>query len=144
MIKEPNYPRRRVSWKQIQVQVLQLARWAKPQQFQGIAAISRGGLIPGVMLSHYLGLPMDVVIAKRYNTGRMYVEKYRPKWFRTLVVDDIVDEGYTMRKVKSMFKGVHIGLTASLYYDPSSIYWPDYLGCKVHPDEWLVFPWEEF
>jgi len=143
MKKEPNYPKRKISWKQISIQVEQLSRWAKPFQFQGIAAISRGGLIPGVMLSHCLDLPMDVIVAKRYNTGRLYVGRYRPKWLRTLIVDDIVDEGFTMRKVKSMFKGEHIGLTASLFYDPSSIYVPDYLGLKVHSKEWLIFPWEE-
>ena len=54
-----------------------------------IYGIPRGGLIPAVMLSHKLGLPMVETIGKN-----------------TLVVDDMSDSGVTLSKMPGQWSAV--------------------------------------
>ena len=86
-----------------------------------IYGIPRGGLIPAVMLSHKLGLPMVETIGKN-----------------TLVVDDMTDSGVTMNEMPGQW-------TAVLFHKPhTSVFTPN-IYSKLHEgDEWLVFPWEEY
>ena len=86
-----------------------------------IYGIPRGGLIPAVMLSHKLGLPMVETIGKN-----------------TLVVDDMTDSGVTMNKMPGQW-------TAVLFHKPhTSVFTPNVYSKLHEGDEWLVFPWEEF
>ena len=85
-----------------------------------IYGIPRGGLIPAVMLSHKLGLPLVDTIGKN-----------------TLVVDDMTDSGVTMEKMPGQW-------TAVLYHKPhTSVFTPNVYSRLHEGDEWLVFPWEE-
>ena len=84
-----------------------------------IYGIPRGGLIPAVMLSHKLGLPLVDTIGKN-----------------TLVVDDICDSGVTLKKSPGQF-------TAVLYHKPhTSIFTPDIWAREHKGHEWLIYPWE--
>ena len=86
-----------------------------------IYGIPRGGLIPAVMLSHKLGLPMVNVIGKN-----------------TLVVDDMSDSGVTLDKSPGQFSAV-------LFHKPHTSCFTPNVWSKLHEgNEWLVFPWEEF
>jgi hypoxanthine phosphoribosyltransferase len=86
-----------------------------------IYGIPRGGLIPAVMLSHKLGLPMVDIIGKN-----------------TLVVDDMSDSGVTLSKMPGQFSAV-------LFHKPHTSCFTPNVYSKLHEgDEWLVFPWEEF
>tara|TARA_R110000782_G_scaffold230929_1_gene317191 strand:+ start:310 stop:690 length:381 start_codon:yes stop_codon:yes gene_type:complete len=82
-----------------------------------IYGIPRGGLIPAVMLSH----KMDIPITNNY--------------FNNLVIDDICDSGETLKPFKSP--------TAVLHYKPhTSIIEPTFYACKFESDDWIVYPWE--
>ena len=82
-----------------------------------IYGIPRGGLIPAVMLSH----KMDIPITNNY--------------FNNLVIDDICDSGETLKPFKSP--------TAVLHYKPhKSIIEPTFYACKFESDDWIVYPWE--
>ena len=86
-----------------------------------IYGIPRGGLIPAVILSHKLGLPMVDIIGRN-----------------TLVVDDISDSGVTLSKMPGQF-------TAVLFHKPHTSCFTPNVWSRLHEgDEWLVFPWEEF
>ena len=86
-----------------------------------IYGIPRGGLIPAVMLSHKLGLPMVETIGKN-----------------TLVVDDMSDSGVTLSKMPGQWSAV-------LFHKPHTSCFTPNVYSKLHEgDEWLVFPWEEF
>lgn len=65
-----------------------------------IVAISRGGLIPGVYLSHRLKLPLRVV---EYSTRDGMVGETNYSWLsnlrNALIVDDIADSGRTLNYV---------------------------------------------
>ena len=85
-----------------------------------IYGVPRGGLIPAVMLSHKLNLPMVETIGKN-----------------TLVVDDMTDSGITMEKMPGQW-------TAVLFHKPhTSVFTPNVYSKLHEGDEWLVFPWEE-
>ena len=85
-----------------------------------IYGIPRGGLIPAVMLSHKLGLPMVDIIGRN-----------------TLVVDDMSDSGVTLSKMPGQF-------TAVLFHKPHTSCFTPNVWSKLHEgDEWLVFPWEK-
>ena len=85
-----------------------------------IYGIPRGGLIPAVMLSHKLNLPMVETIGKN-----------------TLIIDDMTDSGVTMNKMPGQW-------TATLFHKPhTSIFTPNVYSRLHEGDEWLVFPWEK-
>ena len=86
-----------------------------------IYGVPRGGLIPAVMLSHALDLPLVDTIGRN-----------------TLVVDDMSDSGVTLSKMPGQF-------TAVLYHKPHTSCFTPNVWSKLHEgDEWLVFPWEKF
>ena len=86
-----------------------------------IYGVPRGGLIPAVMLSHALDLPLVDIIGRN-----------------TLVVDDMSDSGVTLSKMPGQF-------TAVLYHKPHTSCFTPNVWSKLHEgDEWLVFPWEKF
>ena len=96
---------------------------------QYIYGIPRGGLIPAVLLSHKLGIPL-VQNLKNYS----------------LIVDDISDSGNTLREVVERaynpinnYKYIH---TATLFQRENTILEPDYTGELIKYNDWLVFPWE--
>ena len=72
-------------------------------EFSYIVALSRGGLIPGVVLSHKLGLRLVPIT---WST-RDHEEKESNLWIpediadgnNILVVDDIIDSGVAMRSL---------------------------------------------
>ena len=89
-----------------------------------IYAIMRGGLVPGVYLSHLLDLPM--------------LKNKRDISNHTLVVDDICDSGRTMIKFLSELEVKP--WTLSIFHKPSSEFEPNiWLRRTVN---WQIFPWE--
>ena len=94
-----------------------------------IYGIPRGGLIPAVLLSHKLGIPVTQEI-KNYS----------------LIVDDISDSGNTLKKVIDKcnnpiynYKEVY---TATLFERQDTIFEPNFIGEHIKYNDWLVFPWE--
>jgi len=88
-------------------------------KFEDIYGIPRGGLPIAVELSHKLNLPLVFYPTKN-----------------TLVVDDISDEGNTLKDIKNK-------KIATLYTTPWTKTKPDfYVLEKVKKSSWIVFPWE--
>lgn len=91
-------------------------------QFKNIYGIPRGGLIPAVMLSHKLGIPLTQELS-------LYERV-------TLVVDDICDSGVTIGKY------ISLGFpTASLYLRSTCEWVPTFIF-DVVDEEWIQFAWE--
>ena len=85
-----------------------------------IYGIPRGGLIPAVILSHRLQMPLVETIGRN-----------------TLVIDDMSDSGATLSKMPGQF-------TAVLFHKPHTSCFTPNVWSKLHEgDEWLVFPWEK-
>ena len=84
-----------------------------------VMGLPRGGLIPAVMVSHRLGLPL-VTLPEPH----------------TLVIDDIADSGVTLTNTPGIY-------TAVLHYKPhTSVFKPDLYSVLYKGDDFLQYPWE--
>ena len=118
----------------------------------GIIGISRGGLVPAVLLSHYKeNSHFFTVGVKSYsgqNRGKESI--YQVPSIDVLtdldtiyLVDDICDTGMTFKHlINKTFNGLKVH-TISLTYRSNSLYQPDFYGKEIVDDSWVVFPWEK-
>ena len=121
------------------------------KDYECIIALSRGGLIPGVMLSHMTGIRMKSFGIKSYGddktpgdikiTQQIPLLEHRDE--KVLVVDDICDSGATFNYIREVFQAAGISVeTAALFAKPDSVKFCDYHVRLANPDTWITFPWE--
>lgn len=116
-----------------------------------IVGVSRGGLVPAVVLSHLASVPLIPVsysAKEGKGDGRNHTNVV-PQFNRDdviLIVDDIADSGYTLKElVESIQPQVSQVYTTSLYYKITSVYQPDFWCWTIGEkelDQWVWFPWE--
>ena len=114
-------------WHDYESDILCLAREIvrSKRKVANVFGIPRGGLIPAVSLSHLLGRPLISDVSKISSA--------------TLIVDDIVESGATLKRLLALVKGKK-PFVAALYYYPKAMARPNlYLRKKR---KWVVFPWE--
>ena len=143
-----------VSWDQIHqnVEVIDNNTQVCDMGDIAIIGISRGGLIPAVLLSQLKNnSSVFTVGVKSYNgTKRGKDIVYQAPTPKTLepyntiyLIDDICDTGLTFKHLlEKQFAGMSIK-TISLFYRSNSLYCPDYYGTKLLDESWVVFPWEK-
>jgi hypoxanthine phosphoribosyltransferase len=118
-----------------------------------IIGISRGGLTPGVMVSHYFEKPFKPIKAALRDFPEW--EDYLPKKTdrRILIVDDICDSGETIIKITKYLKSRREGSTqadvrfATLWWNNECSYEPQYYVQECAKDSeniWIHFPWEHW
>jgi hypoxanthine phosphoribosyltransferase len=88
-----------------------------------IMGLPRGGLIPAVMISHKLNLPLVFKPTKG-----------------TLIVDDICDSGETFIKMSKKYPSNYLICLHLKSHTTNFI--PDICAEIYEGDEWLVYPWE--
>ena len=113
-----------------------------------IVGVSRGGLLPAIILSHLYNIPlMPVQYSSQLGNGDKNTHVLIPEFARNtniLLVDDLADSGNTLKELANIFtaKGVN-AKTFVIYYKESSVYQPDYFVHRVGADfPWIVFPYE--
>ena len=121
-----------------------------------IVGLSRGGLTPGVMMSHWMQKPFKPVKASLRDFPEW--EDYLPKKTdeRVLIVDDICDSGETFNRIKSYIKGPRINQPLELPVEVrfATLWWnnecnvePHYYVNEIAKDStgtWIHFPWESW
>ena len=115
--------KRYFSWKEVEdlVDILHSNIIESHFKIDHIYGIPRGGLIPAVLLSHKMNIPL---------TNYMYTKN-------TLIIDDICDSGKTLEDVLSD------NPTAVLHYKShTSRSTPDLYASKFNSDDWIIYPWE--
>ena len=111
-------------------------------QFDFIVGLSRGGLIPAVLLSHFFDKPF-YALNKPYNTEI-------PSTGISLIVDDINDTGKTFARVDELLLEKYSNLYkvyVSLIENTASPFAVDYSANEINKEEdpsWIVFPWENW
>lgn len=117
-----------------------------------VVGIARGGLLPAVILSHLLNLPLLLVEYSSKNgkgdnkNHKNVLPLVEPQDGNVLVVDDICDSGGTLREVAAHFTKCGVTVyTAALYYKvqltPQIV--PDYVWKTIPLDAgWVHFPYE--
>ena len=95
------------TWQEMCLDVNQLCREITLDNFTPdvIVGLSRGGLTPGVMMSHWLKKPFKPVKSSLRDFPEW--EDYLPRKSdeRVLIVDDICDSGETFERISSFIKG---------------------------------------
>ena len=117
---------------------------------QVIVGISRGGLTPGVMMSHWMQKPFKPIKTSLRDFPEW--EDYLPKKTdeRVLIVDDICDSGETFQKISDFIteRGVDVEVRfASLWWNNEVDLEPHYYGQECAKDSegiWIHFPWEHW
>lgn len=122
-----------IDWIEIDSLIFQLLYRLRTSElkFKNIYGLPRGGLIPAVMLSHRLNIPLV--------KGDIGPD--------TLIVDDICDSGETLdkfvKKHQTLYSFPFNLKTAVLHYKPhTSCFTPTFYSKKWEKDIWLVYPWE--
>ncbi|MCK4405822.1 MAG: phosphoribosyltransferase [Hadesarchaea archaeon] len=116
-----------------------------------LVAISRGGWVPGRVLSDLLENPNIATIKVEHYIG-IYKTRARPKITQPLpievkgkqilLVDDIADSGKSLKLVKKHLfdEGAADVKICALYSKPWSVVTPDF--CARTTDAWICFPHE--
>ena len=146
------------SWEEMRRDVNVLCREIVLDKFdpQVIVGISRGGLVPGVMMSHWFKKPFKPVKAalRDFPSWEDYLPRKTDE--RVLIVDDICDSGKTFEKIKSYIKGPRLNQPMELPVDVRfcSLIWnnecetePDYYALEMAKDSeniWVHFPHEQW
>lgn len=132
-----------------------------------VVGLTRGGLIPATMISHYFEVPMHTLEIKLRDHA---VKPESNKWMaqdaldgkKILIVDDINDTGDTLSWIKQDWDNSgkvftdgksEINWEANVRFavltenEPSKFGDVDYVSKFINKNEdpqWIVYPWEEW
>ena len=145
-------------WDEMRKDVNSLIRAVVLDKFtpEVIVGISRGGLTPGVMLSHWFQKPFKPIKAsiRDFPEWEDYLPRKTDK--RILIVDDICDSGKTFQKISKHIKNRSGGdlvhnkediRFASLWWNNECEFEPYYYVKECAKDSegiWIHFPWEHW
>ena len=134
-----------ISWEQLHRDAKALAwRLVDMKTWQGIVAITRGGLVPASIIARELEIRLvDTVCISSYDFKEMGKSKILKSvdiddtdW---LLVDDLVDTGRTAGIVRDMLPNAHF---ATVYAKPEGRPLVDTFITEVSQDTWILFPWD--
>jgi xanthine phosphoribosyltransferase len=147
-----------VSWEELHRTAKALAwRLVALGPFQGIVAITRGGLVPAAIIARELDVRLiDTVCMSSYSEddsgGTAGV--HQPGDLKLLkgdggkiwgdgtgwlIIDDLVDTGRTAKYVREMLPKAHF---ATVYAKPAGRPLVDTFVTEVSQDTWIYFPWD--
>ena len=139
-------------WDEMRRDVNTLCRDISLDKFdpQVIVGLSRGGLTPGVMMSHWMQRPFKPIKTSLRDFPEW--EDYLPKKTdeRVLIVDDICDSGETFQKISDFIteRGVNVEVRfAALWWNNECNFEPHYYVQECAKDSegiWIHFPWEHW
>ena len=137
----------------VQQLIIQMSREKYKPDF--IVGISRGGLVPAIMLSHHFDVPMVPLVwstrdfikqdEDRIDQIRDLVQKEEKN---VLVVDDICDTGKTFisfqeslmeESVAGYAQGVDF---CSLHIRYGADFTPEFYVVEIPDESWIVYPYE--
>ena len=126
-----------------------------------IVGITRGGLTPAVMMSHYYKCPLltlDYSLRDREDADlndaatQQVLDKLAHMGLKhVLVVDDINDSGDTLEGIQNLFRDAFFSdsniVYATLLEKATSKFDCDFYGELLMDEQcndWIVFPWEDW
>ena len=119
--------------------------------WQGIIAVTRGGLVPAAIVARELDVRLvDTVCIASYaarQQGAVDGDRGAIKVLKSiagdgagyLIIDDLVDTGETARVVRDMLPKAHF---ATVYAKPAGRPLVDTFVTEVSQDTWILFPWD--
>ena len=132
-----------VTWEDIDILVYKLYKKLKDENIDKVVGISRGGLIPGIMLSHYLDAgfePLEWQTRDGEFQDKIKANGFNKNLKGTIFVDDICDSALTIKQIKeiipkSRWAVLHQKADIELDFVAERLY--------ANDDRWVIYPWEE-
>ena len=124
-----------------------------------VVGLTRGGLIPSTMISHYFKVPMHTLEIKLRDHATTPESN---KWMASdavqgkniLIVDDINDTGETLSWIKQDWEKSgkvnwesNVRFAVLIENEPSHFGRVNYVSKSINKNEnpqWIVYPWEEW
>ena len=132
-----------ITWKQVEKDLVTLAKQIPAGKYNKIIALARGGLIPAYYVSKLLNI-RDVTsvgvtsyVNKKQENLKLESKIKKDKSKKILIVDDLADSGKTLALIMQYYPHAS---SATLYYKSTSKIIPTYYTKKV--EGWIEFPWE--
>jgi hypothetical protein len=114
------------TYKKIELDCEKIVDFLRGKIITGIVPIPRGGVIPAVIISHLLNIPLKIEVTSDSD----------------VIIDEIIDSGLTLKSTKQKYPR---NLFVSLYFKSKNFKLlrtkPDFYVEEV--DKWCVFPWEK-
>ena len=138
-----SYP---ISWEQLHRDARALS-WRlhdKKENWKGIVAVTRGGLVPAAIVARELDIRyIDTVCITSYDwkeQGQIQIVKgMESDGQGLLILDDLVDTGSTAREIRKMLPRAYF---ATIYAKPAGKPLVDAYITEVSQDTWILFPWD--
>jgi len=129
-----------VDWTDIDAFCLEMAHEGSRLGIEKVIGVSRGGLIPGVIISHLMGVPFDSITWQTRDGDKRDTKKVlnfnNPKY---MIVDDMVDSGKTMIDLMCLAPDA----VKAVIFNKKEDVLLDIVGQELYNvSEWVCFPWE--
>lgn len=137
-----------VSWDQLHRDARALAWRLDGTEWRAILAVTRGGLVPAMIIARELDIrTIDTISIKSYHKqeqgGMKVLKRPDPDVMRDgdgiLVIDDLVDSGRTLDLIREMYPKAHF---ATVYAKPKGRPMVESYVTEVSQDTWIFFPWD--
>ena len=137
-----------VSWEELHRATRELARRQLPaEQYKGIIAVSRGGLVPAAIVARELNIRVvDCVAVSSYDHDEQRDDLQLLKDVTAtgdgegfLVVDDLVDTGNTLKVLRDRLPKAKF---VTVYAKPAGMDLVDDFVADLEQDTWIHFPWD--
>ena len=135
-----------VSWEELHRATRELARRQLPAaQWKGVIAVSRGGLVPATIVARELNLRyLETVCISSYDHDsqrelKVLKEADCGDGEGFLVVDDLVDTGETLKKLREMYPKAKF---ITVYAKPQGKELVDEYVADMEQDTWIHLPWD--
>lgn len=137
-----------VSWEELHRATKELARRQLPaEQYKGVIAVSRGGLVPAAIISRELNLrTVDCVAVSSYDHNEQRGDLALLKDVSAtddgegfLVIDDLVDTGNTLKFLRQRLPKAKF---ITVYAKPAGLDLVDDYVADLEQDTWIHFPWD--
>ena len=136
-----------VSWDEMHRHAKLLAwRLLEKGPWKGVAAVTRGGLVPACIVARELDIRLiETICITSYDHQDQGEAKLLKQvdalgdgagW---LIVDDLVDTGKTFKFIRKILPQAHY---AAVYAKPEGIPTCDTYITEVSQDTWIFFPWD--
>ena len=130
-----------VTWDMLQIHARKLASRLMPsEQWKGIIAVSRGGLVPGALLARELGIRhVDTVCISSYDHDNQrelkVLKRAEGDGEGFIVIDDLVDTGGTAVAIREMYPKAHFVTIFAKPAGTSSTYIPVEYAVEIRDEQ---------
>ena len=136
-----------ITWDQLHQDTRALsARLIESENFTGIVAVTRGGLIPAAIIARELEIRLietvSIITYQDQAIGQPTIAKAPAAagdGTGFLLIDDLVDTGTTARVARALLPKAYF---ACVYAKPAGKPLVDTFVTEVPQDTWILFPWD--